>query len=120
MKEKNEKVEQILDFIAHFKGSENVFLNGCCYWFAWILQQRFPFLTIYYESTEGHFVAMMWSVEYGFNCVRDMPYFFDIRGDVSELYRGKALTAMPLIYEFDNKWYKKLMRDCRDFEPPED
>lgn len=29
--------EVVEDFISHFKGSEDVFLNGCCYWFAHIL-----------------------------------------------------------------------------------
>ena len=33
--------EIILDFIDRFKGSEEVFLHGCCYWFAHILNDRF-------------------------------------------------------------------------------
>ena len=31
---------EILGFIQNFKGSKDVFLNGCCYWFAFILVWR--------------------------------------------------------------------------------
>lgn len=47
--------ETVLGFIKHFKGSEDVFLYGCCYWFAFILQERFGG-TMMYEPIENHFV----------------------------------------------------------------
>ena len=47
--------KEILDFIATFKGSEAVFTNGNCYWFAKILKERFPDGDILYNSTFNHF-----------------------------------------------------------------
>ena len=111
--------DKILNFIKHFKGSEDTFLHGCCYWFAWILWSRFmPFLRIVYEPIEGHFlvesdVVLYASDEFG-HC------FYDIRGDVTELYKDKKLYTLNQICSDDFKWYSRLMRDCRDFITPED
>jgi hypothetical protein len=103
--------EKILKFIARFKGSEEVFLHGCCYWFAHILEMRFLYtgmVTIMHDQVEGHFIA------------RIGDRYYDIRGDVTELYRGKPLCDMDeLVYE-DSSMYQHLMRDCRDFEEVEE
>ena len=96
----------ILDFIARFKGSEEVFLHGCCYWFAKILSERFYLregAEIKYEPVEGHFVTKI------------NNRFYDVRGDVTELYRGKPMYDMYELHRDDCKLYNHLMRDCRDF-----
>ena len=45
----------ILDFISHFKDAQDTFLYGCCYWFAFILNERFGGTTMYLP-VENHFV----------------------------------------------------------------
>lgn len=54
-------MQDVVDFVKHFKGSEEVFLNGCCYWFARILQDRFHehgyLVDIFHDPIEGHFLA---------------------------------------------------------------
>ena len=98
----------ILRFIDHFKGSEDTFLHGCCYWFSVILYDRFCFFSdhavqIWYEPVEGHFVTKIEN------------HFYDVRGDVTELYRGKPMYNMHEMLRYDGKMYERLMRDCRDF-----
>ena len=47
---------EILSFIRNFRGAESVFLNGCCYWFAAILNARFPQMGyIFYNPVDNHF-----------------------------------------------------------------
>jgi len=104
-------MKEILKFIEHFKGAEETFLHGCCYWFAFILKRHFQtkYLTdIMYEPKEGHFIA------------RIDDRYFDIRGDVTELYSGMMLYDMCEMYSQDFKYYCKLMRECRDFTEPVD
>lgn len=103
--------EKILNFISRFHGSEHVFLTGCCYWFAHILEMEFlatGAVTIMYEPVEGHFITRIGN------------RFYDIRGDITELYRGKPMYDMDEMMVDDVKMYKRLMRDCRDFEEVED
>ena len=48
--------KEILGFIRNFHGSEEVFLNGCCYWFATILLDRFRGEgSIQYNPIDNHF-----------------------------------------------------------------
>lgn len=102
--------EKILKFISRFHGSEHVFLTGCCYWFAWMLDYRFYLeyeTRIMYEPVEGHFITKIGN------------RFYDVRGDVTELYRGKPMYDMDELQKADSKHYSRLMRDCRDFEEAE-
>ena len=96
-------VSEIINFISHFKGSEHVFLNGCCYWFAQILHERFG-LSIVYEPIDGHFMAM------GIG-----RFLFDIRGDVTDIYKDSELYSLNWLEHREPVWYEHLMRDCRDF-----
>ena len=119
MKTKDD-VERICKFIANFSGAENTFLNGCCYWFAYILHTMFD-LDIGYEPVDGHFVA---------SCIIAEPLHeggtaysvrrFDVRGDVTELLAGKDIYDADWLKEHEPNWYKHLMRDCRDFIRPSD
>lgn len=96
---------EVLRFIAKFHGSENVFLNGCCYWFARILCERFGNYgaSIAYEPREGHFITI----------INGRPY--DIRGGVASLFWGKTLYDLDELNGWDSALYERLMRDCRDF-----
>lgn len=49
--------QEILDFIKRRFPKDSNWLDGNCYWFAFILCERFPNLQIYYEPVRGHFVA---------------------------------------------------------------
>jgi len=105
--------QPILRFISRFKGSADVFLHGCCYWFAHILENQFLLKQkekpkIKYEPVEGHFIT------------RIRGRLYDIRGDVTELYEDKNLYDMERLLKDDPKLYFRLMRDCRDFEEMED
>jgi hypothetical protein len=102
--------EEVERFIEHFAGAKEAFLHGCCYWFAKILVQEFypAYVSVKYEPVEGHFLAMI-----------DNRYY-DVRGDVTELYDGKFMYDEWELFRKDKKYWQKLMRDCRDFLPPED
>jgi hypothetical protein len=94
-------------FIARFHGSEDVFLHGCCYWFAYILRKRFRDCApvIMHDPVEGHFVT------------RIDGRLYDVRGDVTDLYVGHTLDDLDKIRGGE---YARLMRDCRDFIDPEE
>ena len=96
--------EKVLRFIAKFHGSEDVFLNGCCYWFARILEERFGNYgaSIAYEPREGHFITVINGRAY------------DVRGDVTHLYWGKTVYNMNELCTQDSALYERLMRDCVD------
>ena len=59
---------------------------------------------IKYEPVEGHFITKIGN------------RFYDNRGDVTELYRGKPMYDMLEMMCEDSKMYNHLMRDCRKFE----
>lgn len=88
--------KEILEFISRrFKIDAN-WLNGNCYWFAYILISRFPSLKIYYEPVIGHFVA------------GDGENFYDWTGEVH-------YTNLISLYEIEKEdplWYGRLIRDC--------
>ena len=114
----------VLKFISHFEGAEDTFLHGCCYWFAWILQERFHehgyLVDIFHEPVEGHFVARF-IVD---NRVEPDPFaeerFFDIRGDVTDLYKNSYLESVWLMQMNEDRRWGKLMCDCKDFIEPGD
>ncbi len=49
--------EEVLEFIGRRFKEDSNWLNGNCYYFARILQMRFPKLQIVYFPIEGHFMA---------------------------------------------------------------
>ena len=107
-------MKEIIDFIKRFKGSEDVFLHGCCYWFARILEERFAYkycTQIIYAPIEGHFVTRIWN--------KNSPSkLYDIRGDVTAIYKDSVLDSLEDIRRYDETHYTHLMRDCRDFLEP--
>ena len=65
--------EDILKFISKFKKATDCFLDGCCYWFAHILNHRFGGV-IFYDMIVGHFFLVQ-----GGRC-------YDVRGDITNAY----------------------------------
>lgn len=51
----------MLGFIGHFQneGTVTTFTEGCCYWFAHILAERFCGGTIMYNPVDNHFAALI-------------------------------------------------------------
>lgn len=118
-------MEEVVRFIKNFHGAEDVFLHGCCYWFAWILKERFHehgyLVDIFHEPVEGHFVARF--IENPdpykpFGLSTDVR-FFDIRGDVTDLYNEDDLENVWIMEKTEERRWRKLMCDCRDFISPD-
>jgi len=114
--------DEIIHFIKQFSAAKETFLHGCCFWFAWILRERFNnrgyLVDIYHEPIENHFVARFYKYAEGrFTC---MPRFYDVRGDVTSIYMSRNLEDALRLPEVDAAYYRHLMRDCRDFLPPVD
>ena len=117
-------MKDVLDFISRFKGSEDVFLYGCCYWFAFILQSRFHehgyLVDIFHEPIDGHFVARFLP-EYLSNeeMVGVKSKFFDIRGDVTHLYDESEMENVWVLEHTEPRRWGRLMCDCREFIEPD-
>lgn len=52
----NSFTNDVLQFISQFRECKHTFLYGCCYWFAFILKERFNG-QIYYNPIENHFAT---------------------------------------------------------------
>lgn len=90
----------ILDFIRHFKDAEFTFLNGCCYWFCYILTARFGGITLY-EPVEGHFIQKIGDA------------FYDVRGEVTDKYiNNEKLLCWESYESVDSLHYSHIVRDC--------
>lgn len=79
------------------KETETTFTNGCCYWFAAILKERFQDLNpeIMYAPIDNHFGTR----------IQDIVY--DITGDVTNTYKWVPFAA------FDDPLEKeRIIRDC--------
>lgn len=48
--------QEILQFISRFDRAQECFMDGCCYWFAVILKERFCG-SIVYDPIYGHFLC---------------------------------------------------------------
>lgn len=113
MGNKEEKNKTILNFIDRFtsKGKRqeviDCFQNGCCYWFAYILSERFidPSLTksmIYYDEINNHF---------GYYD-QESNRIYDITGDVTNKYDWEPWEE---VINKDLLHAKRIIRDCINF-----
>lgn len=89
-------MQSIKDFIALFDNDEK-YINGLCYWFAYILKGRFPEGEIWYDQIMNHFYFV----------VNDSA--FDVRGQVI-----LPSTAMKWSeYEaYDTLDYQRVVKYC--------
>jgi len=91
-------MKEILEFINRRFGKTNAnWLNGNCYWFAYILCSRFPELEMYYEPIFGHFVA------------GDGKTYYDWTGIFESDY---SIVKFSDIQKEDPLWYNRIIRDC--------
>jgi len=101
---------EILNFIKRFQneGTVKTFTEGCCYWFAKILDERFNEFDyepqICYNPKENHFATLI-----NFR-------LYDITGDLGEM---KDLPDWKYWdkyqYKEDEKVVERLYRDCINF-----
>ena len=74
------KPKDVENFISQFRTYDEsgdvrlTFLNGMCYWFAYIIAGRFPGMELVYEPVDCHWLATA------------DGHYYDIRGDVTRLY----------------------------------
>lgn len=84
----------VLGFIKNFCDAQETFLNGCCYWFAVIMQTRFD-AEIYYDIVNNHFVSK----------IRNK--FYDVSGEVCGNY-----VPWASYQETDPIHFARIERDC--------
>lgn len=65
-------MNQIEKFIALFDNDEK-YMNGLCYWFAYILKGRFPQGEIWYDQIENHFYYIIEAIAYDVRGAVDLP-----------------------------------------------
>ena len=94
---------EVLSFIDKFKnkGTINTFTEGCCYWFAFILLQRFNDKNpkLMYDETMNHFGT----------AIGDTIY--DITGDVTDKYYWQYFEELK---NNDSTLYNRLKKYCID------
>ena len=88
---------EILDFINRRWRIDANWTNGNCFWFASILNLRFPQTEIYYLPIIGHFI------------IYDGENYYDWNGIY--LPEEKPISWKDL-RELDSLWAERLMRDC--------
>lgn len=101
-------VKEINNFIDRFTRSGfrtevvDCFSNGCCYWFAKILESRFYLDTavVMYDQVENHFGCMI------------NGRVYDITGDVTDDYNWDIWDK---IFHEDISLYHRIVRDCINF-----
>lgn len=85
----------VLEFIKNFKESdrshvlEKTFLQGYCYYFAVILEERFPGGMILYDKEAAHFVYFY------------EGKLYDITGNVTGQY-----------HQLNTKWNSTITKEC--------
>lgn len=89
------EIEQFIEI--RFSDTDAHWFDGNCYYFAVILNHRFPELQIYYEPITGHFVA------------GDGNNFYDAHGKYETEYT-------PILYEKiikeEPSWNRSIYEGC--------
>jgi len=104
---------EVFKFIRRFtqgwknKGVIDTFTNGCCYWFAYILYERFYDHDAWREDVD----IMYDQVENHFGCRID-GFVYDIRGDVTNSYDWQEWSSVA---ESDKLLFQRILRDCINF-----
>jgi len=99
--------EEILNFIKRFQneGTIKTFTQGCCYWFAYILNYRFcsfePESQIMYNDKENHYACYI------------NNKLYDITGEIP--MTSDWVWWNEYQYKGDELVVERLYRDCIDF-----
>ena len=89
-------MEQVKQFISLFGANER-YLNGLCYWFAYILKGRFPNGEIWYDQIINHFYFVLDNAA------------FDIRGQVA---LPKTAMRWNEYETYDFLDYQRVVKYC--------
>lgn len=102
--------KEILNFIDTFKyyhkeEVEDLFLHGCCYWFADILERQFNGEK-YYDPVAGHFISKIEN------------HFYDIRGNIDKEYLGENddLISWKEYQEIEPLDSSRCIKYCKDLK----
>ena len=95
-----ENNDEVLDFIHRRFPDDCRWLDGNCYYFALILQDRFGG-DIYYDVIDGHFACMIAGVLYDWSGIVD-----DSEDD------GHRWIAWDRFYEYDSLQFERIVKDC--------
>ena len=79
---------------------ERCFTDGCCWWFAHILCERFRGEMVY-DEIDGHFAAEI------------NGRVYDITGDITDTF---CKTYWSVFVEREPNLSQRVLRRCRDFE----
>lgn len=90
-------IQEILSFIDNFKDAQSAFLYGCCYWFAFILNERFGGTTMYLP-VENHFVQAIGK------------RLYDVSGDVTAEYLTAKIIPWVAMEQYDSTMYQRLIQ----------
>ena len=90
-------MDEVLEFIERRFKKDCDWINGNCYYFAVILQERFPGGIIYYDVIDGHFL-------YFYN-----ENYYDWVGIVKPT---GVLIDWDRFGEYDSLQKKVIIRDC--------
>ena len=93
-------VKEILDFIRGFDKAKETFLNGECFWFAYILSGRFMG-RIYYNALDNHFATSI-KLENGEYAL------FDVTGMVKS---SEGFVEWVHYDSIDSTHYYRILRD---------
>lgn len=94
--------DEVLDFLHRRFSTDCHWMDGNCFWLAFILVRRFAFLEIYYLPITGHFVALN---------IDDLVYYdFEGAHNVSDL--DEPFLSWDSIKRTDIKYHQQLLRDC--------
>lgn len=101
--------DPIEEFVKHFSKAKETFTNGCCYWFAFILAERFNG-EIFYNPKENHFAC---------GIQEDNPFpwidgsawsLYDINGNIKE--NVSDYVIFKEYKKIDSTHYERIVRDC--------
>ena len=91
---------EILNFIQKRFPTDEGWCTGNCYWFAFILKNRFPDYNIYLFPIENHFM------------IGDGNEFYDWNG----CRLKEDCEEYPILWykvkEIDESYYNRIVRDC--------
>ena len=90
--------KDVLHFIKQFESAQKLFMEGRCYWFAFILKERFDG-TILYNEIMNH-----WA------CLIDYK-LYDATGQID----SKGFYRWPDCVIEDNLLYQRLIDQCIEF-----
>lgn len=90
--------DNVLDFITNRFQIDCDWTSGNCYYFAKILEARFPGGSIYYDVIDRHFIYRYKGNYYDYNGIVEM--------------NGKRIIPWNRFKEYDINVYKRVIRDC--------